>query len=97
MFFLGELSTPNDISHVTVCSSGFMVPINPPYYASPPKAPNYTTPYQNVTHIRVTLLLVKNAVCTSTGFPYWLITSTVAIPILMVVSILCNNLSPFHT
>lgn len=26
MFFLGELSTPNDISHVTVCSSGFIAP-----------------------------------------------------------------------
>lgn len=26
MFFLGELSTPSDINHVTVCSSGFIVP-----------------------------------------------------------------------
>lgn len=26
MFFFGELSTPSDINHVTVCSSGFMAP-----------------------------------------------------------------------
>lgn len=28
MFFLGELSTPSDINHVTVCSSGFIAPRN---------------------------------------------------------------------
>lgn len=28
MFFLGEQSTPSDINHVTVCSSGFIAPQN---------------------------------------------------------------------
>ena len=28
MFFFGELSTPSDINHVTVCSSGFIAPQN---------------------------------------------------------------------
>lgn len=73
MFFLGELSTPNDISHVTVCSSGFIAPINPLDHASPPKAASSTTLYQKAPHVRITLLLVKTPVCTS--YPYRL-TST---------------------